>query len=462
MFLNIDNKEKNSLKWIVIHFLIGGVSAYVKFVLVGWFYFAFLWFVSKLFIASKHKQIYLVFMIFYLGSFDVVARMAGTSPFIPYELSKYLLLPLLVYGLFLANKSWNRGFLMVVMILPAFFYDFSEKTEISDLINYGIGPLILALSVAYFSNKKINVDILFTCLRMFLYTSLMALAFAFIKTPDYDEIEFTLAANFQTSGGFGSNQVANVLGLGAIVMFLHFFYKKSLSGHRLLDLSILGLFMLQALLTFSRGGVFTVILALIAFIYFMPKITSSNVKMKVNKGRVFAYFIVFGIIAASIFIYIDNITGNVLFMRYNGETVGVQAGVKEKSLTTYTSSRSNLIIDELQTWYSYPISGVGVGASKYLRRELMGITISSHTEFSRLLADHGLPGLAYLIAWISIFFFVYKKNRGEDRALLLTLFIVAFFTSTHSAMRVFITPLMTGLSVCFIAPPNKIKLLKPV
>lgn len=442
--------------------LVGGVSAFVKFALIGWFYLAFLWFAYKLFTAAKHRQVYLIYMIFYLGSFDVIARMARTSPFIPYELSKYLLLPLFVYGLFLAAKSWNRGYLMLLMILPAFFYDFSGSTELSDLINYGIGPLILALSVAYFTNKKMSMDILLTCLRMFLYTSLMALAFAFIKTPDYDKIEFTLAANFQTSGGFGSNQVANVLGLGAIVMFIHFFYNKSLTGYRSLDLTILGLFMLQALLTMSRGGVFTAILAAVAFIYFLPKTSSDQAVVKINKVRVFAYLIVFGIVATGIFYYVDYISGNVLSMRYKGETIGTQAGVKDKSLTTFTSNRFDLVLSELEMWYDYPITGVGVGASKHLRPEYTSVITSSHTEFSRLVADHGLPGLVYLIAWVSIYFFVNNKNRGVDRALLLTLFIVAFFTSTHSAMRVFITPLMTGLSVCVIVAPNKPRLTKPV
>jgi hypothetical protein len=441
---------------------VGGISVFVKFALIGWFYFALLWFTYKLVTATKFKQVYLVYMSFYLGSFDVIARMAKTSPFIPYELSKYLLLPLLTYGLFLASKSWNRGYLMLLTIIPAFFYDFSGKTELSDLINYGIGPLILALSVAFFTDKKMNMDILLTCLRMFLYTSLMALAFAFIKTPEYDKIEFTLAANFQTSGGFGSNQVANVLGLGAIVMFIHFFYNKSLTGYRSLDLTILGLFMLQALLTMSRGGVFTAILAAIAFVFFLPKISSENSVVKINKGRVFTYLIIFSIVASGVFFYVDYISGNVLSMRYKGETIGTQAGVKDKSLTTFTSNRFDLVISELDMWYDYPITGVGIGASKHLRPEYTNVITSSHTEFSRLLADHGLPGLIFLIVWLSIYFYVNKKNKGVDRALLLTLFIVAFFTSTHSAMRVFITPLLTGLSVCIITSTNKTRLSKPL
>ncbi|WP_332910234.1 hypothetical protein [Algoriphagus boritolerans] len=64
-----------------------------------------------------------------------------------------------------------------------------------------------------------------------LYPILSVLVYTIIKTPDLDSVEFSLGANFATAGGFGSNQVSTILGLG--VFFDGFLYSFELSGYRI-------------------------------------------------------------------------------------------------------------------------------------------------------------------------------------------------------------------------------------
>jgi hypothetical protein len=393
-------------------------------------------------------------MICYLGSFDVIGRMAKASPFIPYEVGKYLLFILFLYGIVTKKGGSNIGALLILLICPAFFYDFSNQVQLTDLINYGLGPLILGMSVFYFYNKKLSIEVVLNCLKIVLYSSIMVLTFAVFKTPDYDELEFALGANFTTTGGFGPNQVANVLGLGVLALFINIMFNKSIAGKRVFDILLLFALMFQALLTFSRGGVFTTVLAIILFVFFSPRNTYETGILKINRNKMMQYLFLFSISALGIFYFVNSITDNFLLMRYQGETLGIQAGVKEKNISTLTSTRYDLVLSEFAIWIDNPILGVGVGASKYLRSEYIDLNNSSHTELSRLFADHGLPGIAFQIIWISLFFTIWKKNKGENRALLLTIFIFAFVTSLHSAMRVFITPILTGFSLISINLDN--------
>ncbi len=450
MLLNLNNNSKQLPIWVVIHIAIGVLSTFTNIVLIVWLYLVIFWFLYKILSSGSSRELYLIALICYVGSFDVMGRMARASPMIPYELSKYLLPPLLILGLIMSKKRWNRGFTMLLLIIPAFFYDASGKATSDNLIFYGLGPIALSLSIAYFYGKNISLDFLMICLRMFFYTSLMALAFAFFKTPSYDKIDFGLSANFQTSGGFGSNQVANVLGLGAFIMFLKLMMQKTVSGNRLVDIGLLGFFLLQALLTFSRGGVFNAFIGAISFIFFLPKFTTRSLGLKINWRRLILLLVISGIIGYGVFFYVDNVTGNKLSLRYSGETYSTQMGIKEKNISTLTTTRYDLMLSELAMWQDNLLIGTGMGASQHLRPNYYRSSVSSHTEFSRLLAEHGIPGLIFLIVWISIYFAIGKKNTEINKALLKSLFVISFFTSTHSAMRVFITPLFAGLATTII------------
>ena len=86
-----------------------------------------------------------------------------------------------------------------------------------------------------------------------------------IETPNYSELSFSLNADFEASGGFGSNQVATILGLGMFFSFYAWMNKLLFSGLHVLDGFFIGLFAYQGFLTFSRGGM---IIGLIAILFY--------------------------------------------------------------------------------------------------------------------------------------------------------------------------------------------------
>lgn len=198
-------------------------------------------------------------------------------------------------------------------------------------------------------------------------------------------------------------------------------------------------------------NVWNAFIGAISFIFFLPKFNTSSLGLKINRSRLILLLVISGILGYGVFLYVDNVTGNKLSLRYSGETYTTQMGIKEKSISTFTTTRYDIMLSELAMWQDNLLIGTGMGASQHLRPKYYASSISSHTEFSRLLAEHGIPGLIFFIVWVSIYFAIEKKNTEINKALLKSLFVISFFTSTHSAMRVFITPLFAGLATTVIA-----------
>ena len=279
-----------------------------------------------------------------------------------------------------------------------------------------------------------------------LFSIIPSLAYSFIKTPDFEDIQFTLSANFATAGGAATNQVSTVFGLGLMLCF-YFWYKKiKFSGHRYLDILIGLAFFAQGLLTFSRGGIIVAILAIVFFII----LDSGKLNIKIiYLGIVVSILVIFT------FNYIDNITGGKLLLRYQGETEGTYNYGAEKDLKKMTSGRSLIFEEDLKLWFSNPIFGVGIGSSRYLR----GGTeqkVAAHIELSRLLAEQGILGLIYFLALTNLGLKLWGRSRiDRSKAIYFILFFVGYLTTFHAAMRTFVTPLLIGLSVIGIQSMKK-------
>jgi O-antigen ligase len=173
---------------------------------------------------------------------------------------------------------------------------------------------------------------------------------------------------------------------------------------------------------------------------------------KANKGTNLAvlYLGAGVLVLYLVFNVVDNITGGKLTQRYQGETEGTAAGYAEKDLNRITSGRSGIIEEDLAVWEEYPLFGSGIGASPYLRMKYQTgdpFYITPHIEISRLLAEHGIPGLIYFILIIYLGWMIWiRRNKIPASDVIFTLYILAFASSFHSAMRTFVTPFL--LAIC--------------
>lgn len=431
---------KKPWAWVLLHILLGYLSTFTPVVIIAYFYIVMLTSIQA-FKFSRSNTV-LNILIVYLVPFEIICRMAQTSPFIPYELSKYLQFVLLVIGIFSGRTNGRIGFFMLLMLLPALAYDLSNEVEFKDLVFNVLAPINLCLGIIYFYKQHIDFQQVKKMLIALVLPLISALVFTYVRTPDYDDIEFQLGANFETTGGFGSNQVSTVFGLGMFLMFFLWYKRISVSGYRLFDGALLFLFVLQGLLSFSRGGMIGGALAILVFLFFEFRRREPE---KRSKNRIGKYLIPSLFLVLSTIWIANDITDGKLLLRYQGETEGTLAGKKDKDLNSITTNRADIFGGDLLLFTENPL-GVGAGASKYLRVTENGVV--SHIEFSRLLAEHGYLGLLFFVILTLIPFYVSgKRNKDPMRGFMIALFFLAWYTTFHAATRNFVTPLLIGISL---------------
>jgi O-antigen ligase len=231
------------------------------------------------------------------------------------------------------------------------------------------------------------------------------------------------------------------MGMGMIILFTRLFLIK----HKLInliDLGLLALISYRALVTFSRGGVLTAIICIIAFlmVYFYKQ-DGNQQKVILRK------LVVFVVVFVSMWVYTTIATGGLIANRYAGKDA--QGQLKDD----ITTGRTELIVTELQGFYHNPVIGIGVGKGKGLRSEMTGIATASHNEISRLLSEHGILGLFAVLILIAVPIIFWTKFKNNYYFLAFLAFW--FLTINHSAMRIALPAFVYGLALLYIVDDKK-------
>ena len=92
--------------------------------------------------------------------------------------------------------------------------------------------------------------------------------------------------------------------------------------------------------------------------------------------------------------------------------------LEERFESVDTTNRADIISSDLDVFWNDPSFGAGVGRSADERYEISQHYALSHTEFSRLLSEHGMLGIfAILSLAIASFFNIQRQKQGIGRAL---------------------------------------------
>ncbi|MBU6217235.1 MAG: O-antigen ligase family protein, partial [Acidobacteria bacterium] len=129
-------------------------------------------------------------------------------------------------------------------------------------------------------------------------------------------------------------------------------------------------------------------------------------------------------------------------------------GAFEKRFTDTESSRTDLAANDTQIFANNIVFGVGPGMTKYqrltyeicqLRSDNCEDEASSHTEFTRLLGEHGIPGVAagIVLIWMAI-----RAVRGSraDRPFAVAFIFWAVAQMFYANLRVVAVPFAFGLA----------------
>lgn len=443
--MQITDKISSKMVLVLFHLLLGFAFTYPM--------------VSKLFVqlmfgialvhvyTSRNNKNEALFWSIYFVSGEVLYRM--TNGLIFHESVKYMVILLLFMGIIFEKEKRvvNITFILYLLLLSIGIAvaDFPEGASYRKNIAFNLsGPVVLAVSAIYMYLRKISYNQLAFMFVVAFLPMLTMLSYLYLKTPDLSEITFNTESNKATSGGYGPNQVATLLGFGMFALASLIILRKRLTDFLFLDILILIYITYRGLLTFSRGGMITAFIALLALsiFYFL-----SQKKMLYTSLKYFSLAFIMGI---GIWVYTSGVTNGMLDNRYANKSA---RGVKQEDVT---SGREDISKQELNNFYENPIFGIGVGGSKFKRLKNTGVDgIASHSEVTRILSEHGLIGLFSLLLLLVVPLLIFLKVDYFNKGFLLAFYIFWFLTINHSAMRIAFPGFVYGLSLLILIPDKE-------
>ena len=387
---------------------------------------------------SKNKHNEALLMAAYAVSAEIMLRMTGGT-FLN-EYGKYLVMLFLFLGMLFSGFSRNAlvywlflFFLVPSVVLSTVTLDIT--TDVKKAIVFNIsGPVCLGVSAIYCYKRDLTFQRLLGIITAFSLPLLCLVTYLYFYTPNIQDVVTGTQSNFETSGGFGPNQVSTILGLGIFIFFVQLMLNSSNGLLQIINGALVMVFAFRGLVTFSRGGIYTgvaMILLLLAILYFQANFQT---KPKIA-GIIFLSFLA----TLAVWSYSSIKTNGLLNKRYaNQDAAGRE---KESQL----SGREVLIESELKMFYENPILGVGVGKNKELREIETGIQAASHNEMTRMLAEHGALGIVGLLILLITPLYLFAVDR--QNILALSFFVFWLLTINHAAMRLSAPAFIYALSL---------------
>jgi O-antigen ligase len=375
----------------------------------------------------------------YIAGIEVLWRMAGTQIF--YEFGKYATAAVFIVAMlrFRSLKGFAMPFLYFVLLLPSAALTLTnlEWAEARGQLSFNLsGPLALMVSAWFFSNLKISTDQLQRMFVALIAPVLGIAAITLIATYTASSVSFTDESNFVTSAGFGPNQVSAVLGLGALLAFFFLLDDKISQGLRITLFVSMIVLTAQSAMTFSRSGLYYAVGGAILASIYLFRDARSRIKLIVTIALLFV------IVNYILFPRLDAFTGGALSARF--QNVG-------------TTGRDIIFQADLKIWQEHPVFGVGPGGAKLYREQFFD-NVAAHTEFSRLLAEHGCFGVAALLLLIAMGSqSLMRAHLTRGRALTVAMITWSFLFMLGTAMRMVAPAFAFGLALATVLPEEKVE-----
>ncbi|KAA3654349.1 MAG: O-antigen ligase domain-containing protein [Chloroflexi bacterium] len=385
--------------------------------------------------AMRQRAATVLAVLGYIAGAEVLWRMTGAK--LLWEYGKYA--SLLIVGAALLvewrkqegeKRPFNPIFILyVILLLPAAIPPLAQFGLLgarNDLSFNLAGHLALAGLALYMWQRTMTRKQL-TKLLLVMVAPIIGITFLALYSTLTTEIAFTLESNFNTSGGFGPNQTSNILGLGALAGVLFITLRpKSTALRFIVSLITIG-FIVQSLLTFSRGGMFSFILAALTFGFYLLPTPRARQRFILLLGfaTMFAIFVLLPVL--------NSFTGGFLQRRFTD---------------TNSTGRIEAMQADWQAFIDHPVVGTGIGLSVPYREALLGVNLEAHTEFTRMAAEHGILGLVALILLLAnLFQRIQTSTPGLHKALTAALIVWSLTVMLQNAMRLVAVSFVLSLAM---------------
>ena len=363
----------------------------------------------------------------YAAGADVLWRMTGAH--VPWEISKYLVVFCCLGGLARLGRGarWNPLAITYILALAPSILVLLQNfhgglRSLAQPLSFNLsGPLSLFASVWYMSQLRLSRGDVHKLLGCLIAPLLSVALITALATNAATNLTFTDESSKATSGGFGPNQVSLALGLGALLSFIVAVDPEPRAWQRWIAFVLVPVFGVQSALTFSRGGLYSFALAL------MPA-TLLSLQNRASRKWLVLFTGVLTVVTALVIVpRLDEFTGGELSARF---------------ADTNPTHRDAIIYEDLRLWGEHPLLGLGPGGATFQRR---GESTLAHTEYTRLLSEHGLFGAVALGALFALCATALLRRQPlGERALRVAFILWSLISMLHAGMRLAAIGLLFG------------------
>lgn len=313
----------------------------------------------------------------YMAGAEVFWRMRWAD--VPWEFGKYAIVLILVIAMFrfvrVRRAAMPIGYFLLLLPSVALTISSLSWADARNEISFNLsGPLALTLCALFFSSVRLTPKQLQWVYACILAPAAGIAAIAAQGLQAAGEIKFSGNSNFAVR----PNQVSAILGLGMLAAILYLIVG---AANIVVASSMVGLFLFlltQCALTFSRGGIWMAAGGILAAAFYLLR--DSRYRWRALAGAV----VVLAISMAVILPRLEALTGGAIRTRFTNIN---------------PTGRELLVSADLTTWSENLVLGAGPGMGAANRFKVSYAT-SAHTEYTRLVAEHGLLGLMALVLLI--------------------------------------------------------------
>jgi len=381
----------------------------------------------------------LICVLAYITGSEVLWRQVRAPIF--YLAAPYLFIILSSFAVLFVLKQIGKdgriALLYAAVMLPAMAVTIGTTgAGAREIIAFALsGPVALAAFVMFTSQVRVAPWLYRRVLWVTLISSIgpLTIAIADVRSElaAAGSIKFGSQSNFVTSGGFGPVQVSAALSLGIMAAILLIITDREKMPK--IIASVLAIILgVQVLLTFSRGGSFAVLIAMTA----LAVVQARN--RRVRNGILGVAAVALALAYFVIFPWLANFTD----------------GAFEARFSNTQSSRTSLAANDAEIFANNFVFGVGPGMTKYQR---LGYSVcqirsdqcineaSSHTEFTRMLGEHGIPGVIAIVLLVMLAVSA-AKRAGPGRAFAIAWVAWAIAQMFYANLRIVAVPFAFGLA----------------
>ncbi len=439
----MNTADKRYLYLIIIHIIIGLGLYYVPF-FPKFYGYGMLICGAYFVLNSRNQNNEVLYAAAYIVGAEVALRMTDGNPI--YEFSKYAVIVFMLIGIYFSGVSKNAVpiWFYILFLLPGLiigYYTLDGLDSVKNAISFNIsGPLCLGLSALYCYTRKVSFKQINELLLLVGLPIISCSIYLYLYTPELKDVLLGTGSNFATSGGFGPNQVATMLGLGMFVFFSRLIFFSPNPLLFIVNAAVAVELSYRGLITFSRGGIVTSLLMLIVLVLVTYFRINPKARIKMNY---ILLALVFGMLGT--WVFSSSQTNGLINKRYANQDINGR--VKQDRFT----GREELAKDEISAFLTHPIFGLGVGKIAENRQKKTGDLVVSHNEITRTLGEHGAFGILALLVLFTLPLFIFFRNTYN--IYILSFLVFWLLTINHAAMRLAAPAFIYALALLDIYVP---------